>query len=221
MPLYIGDYLADTMHLTGPMHGAYLLLIMHHWRRGPLPADDLALATIARTDIGDWRDKIRAPVMAFFTLENGAYTHHSVSARKAEAELKHAAASSNGKRGAEKRWGSESIAGPSFSQCETDNNHNHNHIKERTPKGVPKKAGSRLADDWKPSEADAAYARARGLDVSRTAEDFRGYWLAKAGKGAVKLDWSLTWQRWCRQEADKLGGTRIGGINGALPSWSL
>ena len=65
--------------------------------------------------------------------------------------------------------------------------------------------GSRLPADWQPSVEDRQYAIARGLDVERTIEDFRGYWCAKAGKDAVMLNWSLTWQRWCRRAADMQG----------------
>lgn len=73
------------------------------------------------------------------------------------------------------------------------------------------KRGARLPENWQPSEADREYAAARGIDVQRIADDFRGYWLAKAGKDAVKLDWSLTWQGWCRREADRKPSARGGG----------
>lgn len=66
---------------------------------------------------------------------------------------------------------------------------------------------TRLPADWAPSTADRAYAVEHGIPhdrIDRVAEDFRGYWLAKAGSGATKLDWSLTWQGWCRREAERL-----------------
>lgn len=39
MPLYIGDYMADTIGLTFAEHGLYLLLIMSYWRKGSALSD--------------------------------------------------------------------------------------------------------------------------------------------------------------------------------------
>lgn len=77
MPLYIGDYLADTMHLTAAEHGAYLLLIMHYWRSGPLPDDDRTLAAIARTERKEW-SQISGTVRQFFQAESGRLRHKRI-----------------------------------------------------------------------------------------------------------------------------------------------
>lgn len=65
MPLYVGDYLGDTGHLTTTQHGAYLLLIMHYWRKGELPDDDRQLAKITKLPIKIWID-YRPIIQDFF-----------------------------------------------------------------------------------------------------------------------------------------------------------
>ena len=65
MPLFIGDYLGGTGHLTTTQHGAYLLLIMHYWRKGELPDDDKQLAKITRLPLKAW-ELHRSVIQDFF-----------------------------------------------------------------------------------------------------------------------------------------------------------
>ena len=68
MPLYVADYLADTAHLNATQSGAYLHLIMHYWQTGGLPANDEALARIARMTGAEWRNA-RPIIVPFFSDE--------------------------------------------------------------------------------------------------------------------------------------------------------
>ena len=65
MPLYVGDYLGDTGHLTTTQHGAYLLLMMHYWHKGELPDDDRQLCKIAKLPLKTWNEH-RATLQDFF-----------------------------------------------------------------------------------------------------------------------------------------------------------
>lgn len=66
MPLYVGDYIADTAHLTAAESGAYLHLIMHYWMKGGLPDDDRLLSRIAKMTPEQWQES-RETVRAFFS----------------------------------------------------------------------------------------------------------------------------------------------------------
>lgn len=80
MPLYVADYLADTMHLSTAQHGAYLLLIMHYWRAGMLPRDDETLARITRMSAGEW-NAARPTIAALFEDD---WTHKRIDAELAK-----------------------------------------------------------------------------------------------------------------------------------------
>lgn len=70
MPMYWGDYLADTLHLTTFQHGCYVLLIAAYWQRGkPLPADPAYLASVCKTS----KDKLARygnPLLGMFEKIN-------------------------------------------------------------------------------------------------------------------------------------------------------
>jgi uncharacterized protein YdaU (DUF1376 family) len=101
MPLYIADYLADTMHLTAAQSGAYLHLIMHYWQHEKLPTTDEKLARIARMRIEDW-NRHRGTIKAFF---HGRWRHARI-----DGELHRSAEISNKRKAAAKQKHSNSCA---------------------------------------------------------------------------------------------------------------
>jgi uncharacterized protein YdaU (DUF1376 family) len=82
MPMYWGNYLGDTGHLSTLQHGAYLLLIAQYWQHGGLPDDDRQLAAITKLTLKTWRRQ-RPSLQAFFY--NG-WRHKRVDAELARHE---------------------------------------------------------------------------------------------------------------------------------------
>jgi uncharacterized protein YdaU (DUF1376 family) len=75
MPLYVGDYLRDTGHLSYGQHGSYLLLLMHAWTHaGELPTDGAQLSMIARMPAHEW--KRSSPVILAFFQRHGDTLRH-------------------------------------------------------------------------------------------------------------------------------------------------
>ena len=104
MPLYIGDYLADTSRLTTEQHGAYLLLLMDYWRHGPPPDDPAVLAQIAKLSQTVWQTHSSA-IGHFFKIQHGVWIHSRVEAERSKAEGISETRQSAGRRGAKTRWG--------------------------------------------------------------------------------------------------------------------
>lgn len=65
---------------------------------------------------------------------------------------------------------------------------------------APRRQGTRLPDDWRPSPELIAAVREERPDVDLRTETakFRDHWHAKAGKDATKLDWDATYRNWIR-----------------------
>ena len=72
MPLYVADYLNDTAHLTTAEHGAYLLLLMHYWTHGGLPADEDSIRKITKLPVLQWKRSGKI-VLKFFSRQSDSW----------------------------------------------------------------------------------------------------------------------------------------------------
>jgi hypothetical protein len=61
---------------------------------------------------------------------------------------------------------------------------------------------TRLPADWAlPSDwRQWAEGERPDLDIDRTADTFRDYWISIGGKEGARLDWAATWRNWVRKE---------------------
>lgn len=111
MPVFIGDYLADTMHLSTEQHGAYLLLLFHLWRRGSLHDDDGTLAQITGLNSTAWSQA--RPVLAeFFQIHDGLWRHGRVERERTRVEAKQLSNSKQAKLAAARRWSKHALLLP-------------------------------------------------------------------------------------------------------------
>jgi uncharacterized protein YdaU (DUF1376 family) len=145
MPLYVGDYLADTGHLNTTQHGAYLLLMMHYWKKGELPDDDKQLAAITKLPLRLWLDS-RETVQAFFY---DGWCHKRIDEELAVMEVKTrrraAAGSKGGTQATINRWKHKADAAM---LKQTNSNatamHNHSHSpSKKEEEGLAKGKGEK------------------------------------------------------------------------------
>jgi uncharacterized protein YdaU (DUF1376 family) len=108
MPLYVADYLADTLDLTTEQHGTYLLLLAIAWRRpdGTLPNDMPWLKRSLSSCVSDMHGNrfnkiVPALLERFFTLNaEGNWQNKRLTSEREKAEK----LSENQSEKANKRW---------------------------------------------------------------------------------------------------------------------
>ena len=123
MPFFVGDYLADTTHLTVTEHGAYMLLLMSMWRNGgSLPSDDKSLARHARCTRGQW-DRIRPVLMSFFTCTDTTITQNRLATeltKHTEAVRQQRERSSNGGKAKALKLQEATLPAAPVGQCQPE-----------------------------------------------------------------------------------------------------
>ena len=116
MPLYIGDYLSDTMHLTTEQHGAYLLLIMAYWKNGG-ELQGAGIQAITRMSSDAWSNAQAMLESMFSIQESGNWKHQRIDRELAEAGLKKGKATAKALAGANARWGDKNANASSMLQA--------------------------------------------------------------------------------------------------------
>jgi uncharacterized protein YdaU (DUF1376 family) len=104
MPMYWGDYLKDTMHLTTEQHGSYLLIIGAYWSNGgPLDAD--CIQNITRLNDHAWSIH-QAVLKKFFKVnESGQWVHKRLDSELESSKEKKAKAIEKARKAANIRHG--------------------------------------------------------------------------------------------------------------------
>lgn len=132
MPLWVGDYISDTQHLSTIQHGIYLLLLMHYWRNGAIENNKSKLMRITRVS----RYKIIHEVLLeFFILENDKWVNSRLEKEITRVQIHKEKRINSAKIASKARWDKEKQKGmQNASVTHTDSNsthtHTHNHKEE-------------------------------------------------------------------------------------------
>ncbi len=209
MPLWVSDFLGDTMDLGASEIGAYMLLLMAQWNRDgeSLPNDSEKLKRICRC--GRSWPKVWGVIERFFqTDENGIYSKR-LRLEAASVAAKREVNAHNGARGGK----AKSLKSKNMPLANATVSPERNpsipepYIEKEEGKPSSKKArASRLGDDWFLPQQWGEWAITEGCTVGQTrseSEKFKDYWHSKAGPTAAKLDWQATWRNWVRTAIER------------------
>lgn len=220
---HIGDYDADTAHLTWVEDMAYTRLMRLYYRREkPIPADINDACRLVRAASKDQRQAVADVLKEFFVLADDGWHQGRCDAELARYLKKVEHNRAVGKLGGRpKKTETQQKPGGLSLGSETEPEHNPLQSPDssnQTPRKERESArGSRLPPEWTPPVEHMAFAESLGLRNGKaTAElaKFRDYWAAQPGQKGVKTDWPATWRNWCRRAVDGSLGGSAGVVDG-------
>lgn len=203
-----------TADLSLEEEAAYLRIVNAiHKHDGPVPDNDRVLAGLFRSSTRKARALVEALVAAGkVTIEDGKIWNERARSDLVQRGFTSISRAESGAKGGRTRAERAAKAlenrDPPQAIASSRIEENREEKKEREPNGSPKKAerGSRLPDDWRLPKDWGEDICAKGVDpavVRNQAERFKNFWIAKAGKDAVKLDWRATWRNWMARHVEE------------------
>jgi uncharacterized protein YdaU (DUF1376 family) len=198
----IGDYRRDTMHLSLLEHGVYRqLLDLYYLNECELNANAMRLICARNAEE---MQAVETVLNEFFIKTETGWSH-----KRCEAEIERFHAKSlKAKASADARWKADD-ANAMRTQCE--GNANHKPITNNHSKGARIDKDFLLNQEW----ADEALKIKPNLSTKEMIDifaTFKDYWISKAGKDGVKLDWLATWRNWIRRQEVKTTQIRTNGV---------
>lgn len=173
------------------------LLDWYYLHETPIPLDQAETARQIR--MRSHSDCIAVVLQEYFERTENGWIHHRADREIAKTGEKSAKAAASAKA----RWNKGSYANALPTQSESNATHNTEHITQDTKPKVKTQRGSRLPADFLfPKEwADFCHQERPDLNIQKTFDSFKDYWVAKPGAGGVKLDWQATWRNWVRSQS--------------------
>lgn len=111
LPLYIGDFFAETHRFTTRQRGAYALMMADYWHRPRPPYSDSILQQITGLTPCAWRQD-KDVLLGCFEIQNDRLIHPRWEELLREAIAQRTSYSERGRKGAQARWAGRSKGEP-------------------------------------------------------------------------------------------------------------
>jgi uncharacterized protein YdaU (DUF1376 family) len=219
MPLWVADFVGDTLDLGAKEIGAYLLILMAMWGRdGYLPNDAKKLQRVARCG-RDWPD-VWAAIRHYFTADGDRVTQGRLlkelqkvaSKRKVNAQSGALGGSAKALKYKESVLANAKVS-PKQPEPYLEPERKEDMGKPISPADKPP-VKAPMPDGWVLSEEGWAYARSQGIPdkvIEDEARGFQAYWADRRDRDAKKSErgWEQCWANRCRSIAGRYAGRSV------------